>query len=194
MDLNSGMDLSQLGKPVIGSKPIEGPIIRLLMCLVCNSLEELPDYEGPSNHDYLLEISLEKHVFPSGDPHVGKLFKIPVKSWANEEQKQAILQQFKDGGSRGLDDLTEEKNFYETKMTFAQEAMSCWQKHNKPTNDCEDYQSPAKRLLPDTAKERGELGLPKPEHLDGPKIYTCNFCPYHGEVIQRRRKIMGMYN
>ena len=193
MDFKNGMDLSQLGKPVIGSKPIEGPVIRLLMCLVCKSLEELPDYEGPSNQDYLLEISLEKHKFDSGDPHVGKLFKLPVKAWADPKQKEAILEQFKQGGSRGLDELTDEKNFYETKMTFAQDAMQCWQKHNKPTNNCEDYESPAKRLLPDTAKERGELGLPKPEHLEGPKVYTCHFCPYHGQVVQRRRQIMGMY-
>jgi hypothetical protein len=26
-------------KPVLGSKPIEGPLIRLLMCLVCETLE-----------------------------------------------------------------------------------------------------------------------------------------------------------
>ena len=181
-------------KPVLGSKPIEGPLIRLLMCLVCETLEELPDYDGPSDRDYLLEISLEKHVFPSGDPHVGKLFKLPVKAWGNGEQRKAILEQFKKGGSKGLDELDPEKSFYETKMTFANDAMDCWKRHNQPTNDCDDYQSPKKRLLPDTAKERGELGLPKPEHLDGPKIYVCNFCPYHGQVIQRRRKIMGMYN
>jgi hypothetical protein len=151
--------ISTDGKPLIGSKPIEGAVIRLLMCLVCNTLEELPDYEGPSNFDYLLEISLEKHKFPSGEPHVGKLFKLPIKAWANPEQKEAILAQFKQGGSRGLDELSEDKNFYETKMTFANDAMECWQRHNRPKNDCEDYQKPAKRLLPDTAKERSELGL-----------------------------------
>ena len=184
-----GMD----GKPLIGKKDYDGPVIRLLRCHVCESWEELPDYEGPSDRDYLLEISLEKHKFPSGDPHVGQLFKIPVKSWANTEQRQAILEQLGKGGSRGLDELDPEKSFYETKMTFAQDAMECWQRHNKVTTNCEDYESPAKRLLPDTAKERGELGLPKPEHLDGPKVYTCHFCPYHGKVIERRRQIMGMY-
>lgn len=194
MDFGGAMDLSQRGKPLIGSKEFDGPIIRLLMCLVCESLEELPDYDGPSDRDYLLEISLEKHKFPSGDPHVGKLFKLPVKAWGNGEQRAAILEQFKKGGSKGLDELDPEKSFYETKMTFAEDAMACWQKHNQPKTDCDDYQTPAKRLLPDTAKERGELGLPKPEHLDGPKIYVCNFCPYHGEVVQRKRKIMGYYN
>jgi hypothetical protein len=182
------------GKPLIGSKPVDGPIIRLLRCFVCETWEELPDYEGPSDRDYLLEISLEKHKFPSGDPHVGKLFKVPVKTWANPEERKAVLEQLGKGGSKGLDDLDPDKSFYETKMTFANDAMECWQRHNQPKNDCDDYQKPSKRLLPDTAKERGELGLPKPEHLDGPKIYVCNFCPYHGEVVQRKRRIMGMYN
>jgi hypothetical protein len=181
------------GKPLIGSRPIDGPIIRLLRCLVCETWEELPDWEGRSDQDYLLQIAVEKHVFPSGDPHVGKLFKVPVKAWGNPEERKAILDQLGRGGSKGLDELDPDKSFYETKMQFAQDAMDCWEKHNRPTNDCDDYQKPSKRLLPDTAKERGELGLPKPEHLDGPKIYTCNFCPYHGQVVQRKRKILGMY-
>jgi hypothetical protein len=181
-------------KPTIGSKPIEGPVIRLLLCLVCETLEELPDYDGPTDRDYLLEISLEKHVFDSGEPHKGKLFKLPVKAWANPEQKSAIMEQFKKGGSTGLNELDPEKSFYETKMAFAEEAMNCWVAHNKVTTNCEDYESPSKRLLPNTAKERAEVGMPLPQHLDGPKIYTCHFCPYHGQVVQRKRMIMGMYN
>jgi hypothetical protein len=181
------------GKPLIGQKPVEGPIIRLLRCFVCETWEELPDYEGPSDRDYLLEITLEKHKFPSGDPHVGKLFKVPVKTWSNAEERKAVLEQLGKGASRGLDEIDPDKSFYETKMQFAQDAMSCWERHNRTTTTCDDYESPAKRLLPDTAKERAEVGMPLPEHLDGPKIYTCHFCPYHGQVVQRKRKIMGMY-
>lgn len=193
MDLSKGMDLSNLGKPVIGSKPIEGPVIRLLRCFVCETWEELPDHEGPTNTDVLLDITLEKHVFPSGDPHVGKLFKVPVKTWMNPEQRKAVLDQLGKGGARGLDEIDPDKSFYDTKMQFAQDAMDCWMRHNQPKNDCDDYQKDSKRLLPNTAKERQELGLPMPKDLEGVKIYTCNFCPYHGEVVQRRRKIMGMY-
>ena len=181
-------------RPVIGSKEIEGPLIRPLLCLVCETIEELPDYDGPTNYDYLLEISLEKHKFPSGEPHKGKLFKVPVKAWANPEQKKAVLEQFKKGGSAGLDEIDPEKSFYQTKMQFAEDAMECWAGHNRPTVTCDDYESSSKRLLPDTAKERGELGLPLPEHLEGPKVYTCHFCPYHGQVVQRKRMIMGMYD
>lgn len=183
-----GMD----GKPLIGKKEHNGPLLRLLRCMVCETWEELPDYEGRSDQDYLLEIALQKHVFPSGEPHVGKLFKVPVSSWAKPEQRKGILDQL-GAGSRGLDDLDPEKSFYDTKMTFAADAMDCWKSRLKP-NECNDYESEKKRLLPDTAKERKELNLPKPEHLDGPKIYTCHFCPVHTNVVTRRRAIMGMYN
>lgn len=180
--------------PLIGSKEYDGPVIRLLRCFVCETWEELPDYEGRSDHDYLLEISLEKHVFPSGDPHVGKLFKVPVKAWGNAEQRKAILDQLGKGGSAGLDELDPEKSFYDTKMQFAQDAMDCWKYHLYPQDTCPDYQSPAKRLLPNTAKERADLNLPSPEHLEGPKIYTCNFCPMHSVMTTKRRSIAGMYN
>jgi len=182
------------GKPLIGKKDYDGPVIRLLRCFVCSTWEELPDYEGPSDKDYLLEISLEKHVFPSGDPHVGKLFKVPVKAWGAQEQRKAIMEQLGKGGSEGLDALDPEKSFYDTKMTFAEDAMTCWKAHNKIQDGCEDYESPKKRLLPNTAKERGELGLPKPEHLDGPKVYTCHFCPVHTSVVTRRRMLAGLYD
>jgi len=181
------------GKPLIGSKQIDGPVIRLLRCLVCETWEELPDYDGPSDKDYLLEISIEKHVFPSGEPHIGKLFKVPVKTWANTEQRKAVLDQL-GAGSRGLDDLDPDKNFYDTKMTFAADAMKCWAAHNRPKEDCDEYETPKKRLLPNTAKERADLHLPKPEHLDGPKVYMCHFCPIHSATMTRRRKIAGLYN
>jgi len=183
--------------PLIGKREQhDGPVIRLLRCLVCETWEELPDYTGPSDKDYLLEITIEKHKFPSGDPHVGKLFKVPVKTWMNPEHRKAVLEQLGKGGSAGLDELDPDKSFYETKMQFAQDAMECWKKHNRPkaSDGCDDYETPPKRLLPDTAKERTELGLPKPEHLDGPRIYTCHFCPYHGQVVQQRRAILGMYD
>jgi hypothetical protein len=181
--------------PLIGTREMkhEGPLIRLLMCFVCNTLEELPDYDGPVEQDYLLEISIEKHVFPSGEPHKGKLFKLPVKSWATADQRKAILGQLSAGGSRGLDELDPDKSFYDTKMTFMEDAMKCYAAHNRPKIECPDYGSPQKRLLPNSAKERAELNLPKPEHADGPKIYLCNFCPMHSTVTTNNRLKQGLY-
>jgi len=182
--------------PLIGKREFDhsGPVIRLLYCLVCNTMEELPPHDGPSDEDFLLEITLEKHKFPSGDPHVGKLFILPVKTWANVESRKAIIEQLKGNGAQGLDAIDPDSNFYETKMQFADDAMECWKKHLSPTDNCDDYQSPAKRLLPKTAAERKELGLPDPASAPGPRVYTCNFCPMHSVVTTKKRAMRGMYD
>jgi hypothetical protein len=181
-------------KPVIGMKNIEGPLIRLLRCMVCETWEELPDYDGPTEMDYLLEIAIERHVFPSGEPHKGKLFKVPVKSWMTPEQRKAVLDQLGAGGSRGLDELDPEKSFYDTKSQFMDDAMNCYKAHLQPKLGCTDYGAADKRLLPNSAKERKELNLPKPEHAEGPKIYLCNFCPVHSIVTTNKRMAAGMYD
>jgi hypothetical protein len=184
--------------PLIGKRELthDGPVVRLLMCLVCNTIEELPPHEGPPEQDYLLEISVEKHQFPSGEPHKGKLFILPVKTWANPKHQKEIIKQLKGGGSEGLDALTPEGDYYSTKMTFADDAMECWKKHMRPgeTHGCNDYESPEKRLLPKTYKERKDAGLPDPMNAPGPKIFLCHFCPFHSTVMTKKRAMRGMYD
>lgn len=182
--------------PLIGKREMEhtGPVIRLLFCLVCNTMEELPFHEGPPETDILLKITLEHHVFPSGEPHVGKMFVLPVKTWANTAHRKEIIKQLKGESVTGLDAMTEEADFYSTKMTFAEDAMKCYQYHLRPKDSCGDYLSPSKRLLPKTDKERKDVGLPSPTDAPGPKIYLCNFCPYHSVVSQKKRAMRGMYN
>lgn len=183
--------------PLIGERKMhDGPVLRLVMCLVCNTVDELPPFEGPPEQDYLLQIVVEKHVFPSGEPHKGKMFILPVQTWAHEESRKAIIQQLRGGGSEGLDAMTEGKDYYSTKMQFAEDAMECWKYHMRPdaNHGCNDYESPQKRLLPATIKERKEAGLPDPANAPGPKVYTCHFCPFHSVVVTKKRAMRGMYN
>lgn len=178
--------------PLIGSRPIEGPVIRLLYCLVCNSIEELPMYDGPVEGDVLLELSVERHKFPSGEPHKGKLFVLPVKTWVDQKQKKAIIDQLKGGGSSGLADV--DPTYYDTKMTFHDDAMKCWNAHNRPGDKsfaCADYRSEDKRLLPSTAKERRDLGLPSAAE-SGMKVYLCQFCPFHQRAVEIQRMQQGL--
>lgn len=182
--------------PLIGKRELQdGPVIRLVYCLVCNTIEELPPHDGPPETDVLLELTLEKHEFPSGERHMGKMFLLPVKTWSNREHQKAIIKQLKGGGSAGLDELDPDKSFYDTKMQFAEDAMQCYNYHLRPTDPgCSDYQSEQKRLLPKTHKERMELGLPDPASSGAPKVYLCNFCPYHAVVTTKKRMMRGMYD
>ncbi len=180
--------------PILGQspRPIDGPTFRLLFCLVCKTLEELPPYEGDPKNDTLLEIAIEKHVFPSGEPHKGRLFVLPVKTWMDQNARKEILKQIHGGGSAGLNEL--DNTYYDTKSTFSEDALTCWKAHNKPTDSCDDYCSDRKLLLPKTEMERKELGLPSLKESGGPKNYLCHFCPIHVKVTQRKRKLMGMYD
>lgn len=176
--------------PLIGQreqKPNE-PMLRLLYCLVCGTIEELPPFDGPSEQDHLLAIACELHVFPSGEPHKGKLFVLPLRAWANQESKREIIRQLKGGGSKGLDEFDEK--FYESRSTFMEDAMKCYQAHNKPKDGCPDYRDSKLILIPNTIKDRKEAGLDKFMDSPGPKTYRCDFCPISVVVNQRKQSLL----
>jgi hypothetical protein len=182
--------------PIIGksnNNALDGPVFRLLYCLVCETLEELPPFEGKVENDHLLQLACEKHTFPSGDPHKGKLFVLPVDTWTKPESRKAIIEQIKGGGSKGLDEF--DSTYYDSKSTFSEDALKCFSAHNRPQNGCGDYERDDKRLVPSSTKaERKELGLPSAASIPGPKVYLCHFCPVHSTVTTRKRKLLGMYD
>ena len=180
--------------PILGQpKPQEstGPQIRLLYCKTCGSIEELPDYDGPPQYDHLLTISTERHRFPSGDEHIGTLFKVDLRVWSQYEARKKIIEQMKGGVSKGLGEIDE--SFYDTKSTFAKDAMKCYQRHQRPKGQCPDYMSDKKVLLPDTKADRKELGLTDITKLGGPKTKLCQFCPVHSYNVTKYREQQGAY-
>ena len=183
-----------MGVPILNqpakTETHSGPVFRLLYCLVCGSLEELPPFEGRPENDHLLAIAVAPHKFPSGEEHKGKLFVLPVAYWEGETRKR-IIEQIKGGGSKGLDEFDD--SFYASRSTFAEDALKCFAQHNRPQDGCSDYMTPAKRLLPNTSAERKELGLPSAADAPGPKSSLCMFCPVHSVVTTRKRTLMGMY-
>ena len=151
--------------------------IRLLVCRTCKSAEELPDFEGRPEDDVLLNIAVERHQKP--EPHLGQLFKFPLKYWVREDVKESIMNQIRQGGSSGLDVFG--TNFYETKSIFAEDAMNCWKLHNR-TTDCSDYKHDRKILKPGTERDRKDAGM----NPNGAKvIYLCDFCPVKS-IVQKK--------
>jgi len=181
MDFSGAIDLKQV-------KVDENePMIRLLVCRNCKTIEELPDYNGDPATDTLLNILVSKHQKPV--EHIGLIIKFPVKFWIVPKIQAEIVKQIK-GGSEGLDAF--QTNFYATKNQFAEDAMRCYSDHNRPKTDCGDYKSDKKLLKPDTSVERKEAGLDKPG-LTGPKVYLCDFCPYKSVVMGKYNTKMGLY-
>jgi len=177
--------------PILGEKPKEQELMfRLLFCLVCQTLEELPPYDGDPELDTLLQIACENHVFPSGEPHKGKLFVLPVRAWAHTASKKEIITQIKGGGSKGLAEIDD--TFYESRSIFLEDAMSCYKTHNKPKQGCSDWHIEKKMLIPKTEKERRAEGMEKYKDSPGQKTYLCDFCPVAVGVAQRKQQLMGM--
>jgi len=176
--------------PILGQKQpaANEPMFRLLYCLVCQTLEELPPYDGEPELDHLLAIACENHVFPSGEPHKGKLFVLPLKAWAKVESKKEIIRQIKGGGSKGLGEIDD--TFYDSRSTFMEDAMKCYRQHNKPKDGCSDWHRSDMMLIPSTEKERIKEGMGKYKDSAGKKTYLCDFCPVAIGVAQRKQKLL----
>lgn len=177
-------------EPTLGEdKNADQPKIRLLFCMKCKSLEELPDYEGHPDDDHLLQILTEKHQ-STGVPHAGQLMRVPAALWMMPKYREEIIKQIYAKGAPGLDALM--PGYYDVKNTFAEDAMACWSRHNR-TLDCGDYGSDKKILRPDTRAERRDLGLAPVDKNAGPRTYLCEFCPVHARVMTKKRDKAGLY-
>ena len=176
---------------MLDPKPVASPDIRVLHCLVCDTLEDFPLFDGPVANDHLLAILVERHQFPSGEPHKGHLFRVPQLTWETESIRRKVIEQIKGGGSKGLDEF--DASFYDTKSTFREDAMTCFTKHLRPSDGCPDYKTEKKMLVPDTKAERKDAGLMAPSKAPGPKNYLCDFCPVHSVVVSKQRALRGDY-
>lgn len=184
--------------PILGSNPlaqetrqlpVNGPKIRLLFCLNCKTIEELPDFEGRPEDDVLLEITVERHQ-SSGIPHAGHLMKVPLVVWEIPKVREEIVKQIRQQGSSGLDVIM--PGFYDTKNNFFEDAMACYAAHMRPKGQCADFRTEKKRLVPKTHAERKEAGLAAPG-TTGPKVYLCDFCPVRVFNERKAREQKGLY-
>lgn len=163
-----------------------GPQIRLLVCLNCKTIEELPDFTGPSDRDVLLETLVERHQ-SAGVAHAGHLVKVPEKHWKVPATRQSIVKQIRDGCG-GLSET--DPDFYDTKATFHEDALACYAQHQRPKGQCPDWRSEQKILRPSTSADRVELGL---DPAARPKVYLCQFCPVATYNATKHREAAGLY-
>ncbi len=148
----------------MSQKEEQEPYFRLLVCKNCRTIDELPSAEEDPG-DGLLNITVERH----GEMHYGRLWNVPKAVWMTPALKEDVIKQLSGGEGEGLG-----LPFYNTRMQFAEDAMTCYSVHNRPKGQCPDYKSDKKKLSAGTEKMR------KAEKLDaysGPTIYLCDFCP-----------------
>jgi len=153
--------------------------VRLLLCHEDKTLEQVDDYEGDPHNDWALKYVLEKHRYPSGDPHLGQMLRVEKKHWELESTRKAIEQQIRDSaGHTGLD-----QSFYDTKDTLGEDALKCFERHSRNPG-CNDYRNEDKRLSAGTDRERKSLGLAplRSNH------FLCDHCPVHSMVMAHKNR------
>jgi hypothetical protein len=159
---------------------MEHPRLRLLHCHDCGTLDEI----RPPDNDGLLEIVMSKHE-TNGLRHIGKLYDVEERLWALPNARYRLIEQIKGGGSSGLQVI--DPKFYESRDTFKDDAMACYNAHLRPKGMCPDYRSKRKILRPDTKEERKDAGLRSPREGLAPITYLCQFCPVDSWVKAKER-------
>jgi hypothetical protein len=160
--------------------------VRLLFCHTCRSVDELPDYSGPVDHDYYLAHRVAQHQFSEGNPHNGIL----GRAENTPESIDAAISQMESmtapGTGAGLG-----KVMYDLRDNYSAEAMQCWKRHNR-TQNCDDYRTDKMRLWMDTRADRRAEGMTLDKN-ERPNIWLCDHCVVHSLVQQRQRKKAGLY-
>lgn len=163
--------------------------LRLLICHDCETIQELPWYEGPPEHDDTLKYRVSDHRFPNGEEHRGVLATVPSDHWEKASHRQEIVEKITTASGRPGTAAGLGADFYNVKSNFQQDAMKCWKQHNR-TSDCADWRSDAKRLYPDTKADRKSEGLP----TQRPNTWLCDFCPVTSIYAQKRNAARGDYS
>lgn len=178
----------------------ENERFNLLICKTCQTIEELPytktgEYLGDGKWSQKDNPFVEAAAAKHGPEHVGApLVDILQGYWMTPKVKEGVVKQLRDtffegkGSASGLDVFG--TNFYGLKDQYSQDAMSCYQIHNKPKAMCPDYKHERKVLSAGTEAERRAEGLGKSTI----KVHLCDFCPAKMFVQQKAFKERGLYN
>lgn len=165
-------------------------VIRVLICRDCRSTEVLPDFKGDPSHDDALIYATEKHAYPNGEKHFGRLYgDIAEAQWNKRDTRDEILRRiWQEEGHTGMEPWV-----YSTFETLKLDAMQCWRSRLRPES-CSDYRSDKKRLVPPTAADRKSEGIGKYRASTKHTQYLCNYCPINSIVEQKVREARGMYD
>lgn len=153
--------------------------VRVLQCFNCKSMEVLPDFIGPPEHDMVLQHVLVPHGGETENPHHGALHRVERKYWEDINVRKSIVERLWENTS-GF-----RPSYYDYKDTLQDDAIKCFSKHKRQV-PCLDYQdgskrlgNPARGLRKWLAREvrRDVQDLP-----EAPKVFLCNFCPVQQHV------------
>lgn len=175
----------------------EGPCIRILQCLVCRTMEVLPDFPKgqPAEHDVTLNNALIPHEAYSENPtHVGALLRVDQRLWGNPALRKQMVKQMWEKT------LREDKGFvpeyYDAKDNFQHDAIRCFQGHLSPDGACPDWRADNKKIRNPAADDRKALARSVRRDVQdfgpGPTVWICDFCPVRAFYERKANEAKGI--
>jgi hypothetical protein len=185
--------------------------VRLLICHDCQSIEQIPDYDGPlieaevprpdgtlgtamvppMGADVYLDHITEPHAKKE---HSGNLVSVEQKDWDNPETREEIIKQIKGASSRGATGMDPE--VYALRDTLREGALKCFSKHGRPKGGCIDWEDRSKRIG-NTLLSQEERSAAKKRglRLRDKEAFLCHHCPVSANYVQRKKfEKRGLYN
>jgi hypothetical protein len=168
--------------------------MRLLLCRVCKTLEELPDYTGDANDDRTLNELVRRHNVLSLEDHqrdgVASLMHVEDRDW--ELHRGPILDKMKqksdEFGGFGEPWIKDAQN------TYMEDAMKCYRQHGRPQEGCTDWWSESKRIGRPTAEGRAVVESKDFRKLGQLDPHLCQWCPVASYVRTQVNLKRGAYD
>ncbi len=149
---------------------------RLLTCQSCGVMYRMRDYEGHAEYDMELIELINRHLGqaqnPDPDAHKAVIFKCDQETWDKLGDETAVKKEL----------MKNEIEVREVRNDLKVEALKCFNRHNRPSNGCMDYESEDKTI-------GRKIGIPKEN-----RQYLCHYCPAQEYVTHKNRLAKGMYD
>jgi hypothetical protein len=138
-------------------------------------VNRLRDYDGDPHNDWELKELVDRHLGAAPDPrpesHMSQLFRVDDEDL--EKMDDATLKKALE------DDL--DMQISEFREDFKEQAMTCYQLHNRPTGGCADYCDESRVLGRKTGIDPAN------------RAYLCYYCPVKVWVENKRNEAGGMF-
>lgn len=149
---------------------------RLLACKSCGVMMRMHDYDGPAEYDMELIELINRHLHQSKDPnpdaHRGLIFRCDQETWDKLGDETEVRKEL----------MKNEWDVREIRQDLKVDALNCFNRHNRPSAGCIDYEDDAKVI-------GRKIGVPKEN-----RQYLCHYCPASAFYIHKARQVKGMYD
>ena len=149
---------------------------RLLVCKPCGVLYNMQDFDGPPEYDMELLDVIGRHLGqaanPAPDAHSSQIFRCDKETASKLDMETEVKKEL----------MKNEIEVREIRNDLKEDALSCFNKHNRPSGSCVDYC--------DESKSVGrKIGVPK-KH----RQYLCLYCPVQEFYQHKIRGAKGLYS